>query len=780
MRGGKAEVLQFLAPRLTAQVVPRLVFFTVGEWRRDGRSILAALVSTFGGERVAVRSATRHEDRSGSGLAGRYRTLLDVRAAPRPLAHAVGQVIASYATAGPSGDDDHVLVQAMVRDVRRSGVVLTRDPATGAAYDVIELAEGPRTDTVTGGRGPVARIAVRRGADLDGSKRASVAPIVAAARAVERVLTPPGALEIELAESADGAIAILQARPLGSPTPAEPRRDRRLTGLLTRLAVVVGGLAGPRPRLAGASTILGLMPDWNPAELIGAHPAPLATSLFRELVSDTTWQQARAALGYQALPGTRLVHVLAGRPYVDTRAAFNSFLPAGLPLATRTTLVEAWLARLASHPELHDRVELEVAQTALDFAIRATYAARFGRPLLPAARDRWLDALRGLTRDAIDPTPRGSLAAALRTVAAVEPDATEGEPSVSATVAALERCRRTAARPFAVVARHAFMAEAMLRSLVARAALAPERLADFRRSLTTVAGRFAADWGRVAAGRLPLAGFLASYGHLRPGAFDITSLPYALRDGALWERAPSAPPPAPPFIPSAAERAALTGLLAEAGLECSADSFLAWAAAAIVGREHAKFLFSRQLSAVLEALAMWGAERGLERDDLAHLTVSDLRRARVDGGGLVPSRVAAARARRRLEREVRLGPLVRDASDLFVVHEPPIVPTFVTDATVIAPPMRIDGRTLEQREVRGRIVCVESADPGYDWLFGRALGGLVTRFGGANSHMAIRCLELGVPAALGVGERLFEGLCRAPVVELRCGERAVREATCAP
>ena len=50
---------------------------------------------------------------------------------------------------------------------------------------------------------------------------------------------------------------------------------------------------------------------------------------------------------------------------------------------------------------------------------------------------------------------------------------------------------------------------------------------------------------------------------------------------------------------------------------------------------------------------------------------------------------------------------------------------------------------------------IRSADPGYDFLFSRGIGGLITQFGGANSHMAIRCAELGIPAVIGVGEQNY-------------------------
>ena len=39
-------------------------------------------------------------------------------------------------------------------------------------------------------------------------------------------------------------------------------------------------------------------------------------------------------------------------------------------------------------------------------------------------------------------------------------------------------------------------------------------------------------------------------------------------------------------------------------------------------------------------------------------------------------------------------------------------------------------------------------------------------FGGINSHMAIRCSELGIPAAIGVGERLFKEIVNSKTIRL--------------
>ena len=73
-----------------------------------------------------------------------------------------------------------------------------------------------------------------------------------------------------------------------------------------------------------------------------------------------------------------------------------------------------------------------------------------------------------------------------------------------------------------------------------------------------------------------------------------------------------------------------------------------------------------------------------------------------------------------------------------------------------------------------KIVCIKSADPGYDYIFSKNIGGLITCYGGANSHMAIRCAELGIPAAIGCGESLFNKIKKANMLEIDCANKNIR------
>ena len=65
-------------------------------------------------------------------------------------------------------------------------------------------------------------------------------------------------------------------------------------------------------------------------------------------------------------------------------------------------------------------------------------------------------------------------------------------------------------------------------------------------------------------------------------------------------------------------------------------------------------------------------------------------------------------------------------------------------------------------------MVISKADPGYDWIFTKNPLGLITRYGGVASHMAIRCAEFGIPAAIGCGSEFYERLLKQKKAVLDC------------
>ena len=81
-------------------------------------------------------------------------------------------------------------------------------------------------------------------------------------------------------------------------------------------------------------------------------------------------------------------------------------------------------------------------------------------------------------------------------------------------------------------------------------------------------------------------------------------------------------------------------------------------------------------------------------------------------------------------------------------------PNFISLKKISGKTKFID-KNLVRLNLNDKIILIESADPGYDWIFTYDIKGLITKYGGINSHMAIRCAEFNLPAAIGCGDKLF-------------------------
>ena len=76
--------------------------------------------------------------------------------------------------------------------------------------------------------------------------------------------------------------------------------------------------------------------------------------------------------------------------------------------------------------------------------------------------------------------------------------------------------------------------------------------------------------------------------------------------------------------------------------------------------------------------------------------------------------------------------------------------------------------------MKDKIVVVENADPGFDWLFHLDISGIITKYGGLGSHIAIRCIESQLPAAIGCGEIIFSKLEDNSIIEMDCNNNNIK------
>ena len=100
-------------------------------------------------------------------------------------------------------------------------------------------------------------------------------------------------------------------------------------------------------------------------------------------------------------------------------------------------------------------------------------------------------------------------------------------------------------------------------------------------------------------------------------------------------------------------------------------------------------------------------------------------------------------------------------------------PSFIGSSLVSGEIIALDEYSDCSEDLHGKIVLILNADPGYDWIFTREIAGLITCFGGPNSHMSVRCAELNIPAAIGCGENTYTKLLQNKTTDLNCLSRTI-------
>lgn len=768
--GAKGETLARLAPLLPGVVFCDQLIVAAARWREERERVTEEVIARFAPQKLAVRSSSSMEDGDANSNAGAFHSLLDVPTEAAPLADAMEQVIASYGEGGMSQD---VLIQAMARDVAISGVAMTRDLDTGGPYYVINYDDySGRTDTVTAGA--ISKTVIIHRANPEALHSTRMRNLVEVIQRIEQV-TGSDKLDIEFCITNEAEVVLLQVRPLAAKHAWDVVPDREIDAAIAEIhRHLAERLFQRRPGLAGNTTLYGEMPDWNPAEMIGAAPRRLAASLYRRQITDRAWSVARTRMGYRPVEHP-LMEMFAGKPYINVRMSLNSFLPADLNEDLAHRLVTRQLKKLAFQPELHDKIEFEVAVTCRDFAYD-TQAQRLQNEGF-SRRDVEIlgDALTRLTARALEggSAHLKELLAQTETILNRPPPKPDAHPLETAR-ALLDDVIENGTLPFSILARHGFMGASFLKSLVAEGVFTEEDVDRFMRGVHTVAADVVRDMGRTAAGTMDREAFLTRYGHLRPGAYDILSWRYDERpDLYLGENGaaePLEPPPVEPFALSPAQREEITRRMAAIGFPGTPEDLLDYVATAIHAREEAKFAFTRGISDALVLLTRWGESNGLDRRDLSHLEIEEIFQHANDPIRL-RQLVEEGREAHRITRVIRLPHLVVEADDIDVIRPPMGQPTFITNLSVAAParPLGVG----DAPDLKGCIALIESADPGFDWIFAHGIAGLVTMYGGANSHMAIRCAEFGLPAAIGCGERLFTELADATMIELNAMERKV-------
>ncbi|MDR2643743.1 MAG: hypothetical protein LBC74_13230, partial [Planctomycetaceae bacterium] len=520
----KARTLDSLKQHIYSAKVLPLYFFTVQEYKQKPDYILSIIAEHFTNRSVIVRSSSQFEDAETNSMAGYFDSVPNVLPKEcESVRCAIEQVINSY---GESiSDSDEILVQEQLTDISCSGVAFTADLTTKAPYYVINFETGSsRSDIITSGANGNLSTYIHYKKSPIQATDPRMQHLIKTLEELQNIFDNEF-LDVEFAFDRFNTLYIFQVRQLVVKNQLIYDEDR-LEKCFNKTVQKLKNLNVPHPNLLGKRAIYGVMPDWNPAEIIGRKPKTLSISLYRELVMDNIWAHQRYNYGYRDLRSHPLMVTFIGLPYVDVRVDFNSFIPASLNENIAAKLVDYYLDKLVQFPKFHDKVEFEIVHSCyyLNLSERLKELIDYGFSAQEIKRIEY--SLLDLTNKVID-TDKGLFFDDLQKIEILK---TRYEWITKSALPVIDRiywlsedCKRFGTLPFAGIARAAFIAVQFFKSLVATEIISQIEYDEFMGSLCTVAKEMKRDLARVKFGESDQDKFLQKYGHLRPGAYDILS-----------------------------------------------------------------------------------------------------------------------------------------------------------------------------------------------------------------------------------------------------------------
>jgi len=775
--GTKAETLSRLENLVCKSHIGKQVSFTTAHWHENSKSILDKISSCFVDSNIIIRSSAKSEDNWNTSNAGNYASILNIDTKNRTdVSNAVNSVIASYKT--KLNDDDQILVQRFIKNVSAAGVVFTCGLETGSPYYRFNFDDKTQsTESVTAGSHSDLRTIIlsRYTPNYLNKLAPELLPVLEAVKELEQLLSYDK-LDVEFAIDNTGQVHIFQVRPIAVDHSRYEFESDSIKSSLNDSVLRFKATQVHQPYVYGHKTVFANMPDWNPAEIIGTHPKPLAFSLYRYLITNDIWALQRTEFGYRDVRPNPLILSFSGQPYVDARISINSFIPASLSDKTAETIANAYINILSDNPQLHDKIEFDIAFTIWTPNFIEIATNRLKPYKIKSEHILQLEeALKIITLNAFTRLQRD--------IKSIDELNKRREKIESLNISKIDKifsllndCKYYGTLAFSHAARAGFVATTILNSFVSNKIITNQQKLSFLKSVVTVAGELDKDRHAYKKGQLSEKELIEKYGHLRPGTYEIEAQAYwedpsrylnSEHKQISYEKSD--------FKFSTSEKNKFKTFLNELGSSLSAEDLINYMMEAIRIREFVKFEFTKNISHALDFCIELADELNISRSDFSYLDYNDLEQLKLNTISIegLKSNIELRKKNHALTGAIELPPVIQEVEDFYCFERFTSQPNFITINKVEAAIIQLAPDI--QNDLSGKVVLINQADPGYDWLFSYDIAALITKYGGANSHMAIRAAELDLPAAIGVGDELYEIIAHMRRIELDCSNHTIRE-----
>ena len=747
--------------KLKKTKIPKSIFFNVKEFKENKYKIIKKIQKNFI-KKIIVRSSNNFEDSNKSSLAGNFVSVLGVNPKNKiQLINSIFKVINSYKKF--YSEKNEVLIQDFITGIKMSGVATSCDLKTYSSYITINFSNEDNTSAITSGKKNYKTFVFLRKSKIE-KKYYLFRNIISLINQL-MIIFNNEFIEIEFAINKKNTLYLFQVRPIIKNIENNISINFA-NNALVKLEKKILKLQKKHHNLLGNTTAFGVMPDWNPAEIIGTKPKPLALSLYQELITDHTWSLNRKDYGFRDLTSNHLMASFFGMPYIDVRVDFNSWIYSNLNKNLANKLVNYYLKQFKKHPQLHDKTEFEILFTCLTPSTnkKLKKLQKFGFKISEINEIK--KSLKIINEKAFGQYSRN--------ISEIEKLKSKQDEVMKSDMYYIDKiywlvedCKRFGTYSFAGLARCGFIATDILNAFVEEKIFLQNEKEKLLKNIQTVASLIQVD-----SYKLTKNDFIKKHGHIRPNTYEITSKNY--KDGYnlyFKKNKISKNYKVKKFKLQKHQISKISKFIKINNLNINYKQLMLFIQNSISNREYAKHVFTKSIDNIFEVLKFIGKRHSIELNDLSYLKIQTILNLYYNLSfkhikNLLVNEICENKKEFKINSFFKLPEIIYSSKDIYSFLENEKKINFIGSSVVIGKPYLIEGN--QKYNLKNKIICIKNADPGYDFIFSQKIVGLITQYGGVNSHMAVRCAELSIPAAVGVGQSKFESVASSKIIRLDC------------
>lgn len=755
----KARTLKKI--KLKKSCIPKLIIINCLKYKKNKFFYLNKIKTNFVNNDVAIRSSFNNEDMINSSNAGKYKSFLNLN--PSNYLDIDKKINLVLESKNKINKNDEIFIQEMINDVKFSGVILTRNLENFSKSININYYEGNNTQAVTSGQFNTKLLTY-----LENEKYSIPKKFKKLYQSIKEIsiIFKKDELDVEFAVGKNNTVYIFQVRKLIIPKKYQ-RTENQLVNL-KKLEKKIIKLKMKHHDLLGNTTFFGNMPDWNPAEIIGTKPKPLALSLYQELITDSIWSQNRAEYGYRNLNQFRLMTTFFGTPYVDIRIDFNSWIPKKLNEKISKKLINYYLNKFKNNTDLHDKVEFEILFTCFTFLTSSKIKKNLKNILTEKEIKKFINSLKEINKSALT-----KIKSDLNAINLLKEKQKIIKKSnlyeIDKIYWLIATCKKYGTLPFAGLARCGFIGIEILNSMTEKNIISKSEKEKFLSNVKTITSQIRYDHFK-----LNKKSFIEKYGHLRPGTYEITNLNY--KDGyKKYFNSKKIKIKSINKIFKLSKK--IDTKIKKLKIYKNQKELFQFIKMSIQSREYSKFIFSKSIDMIFENLIKFGKKYNISVENLSFIKISKLLEMYLNLSNIetiksLKKHIKENKIEYKNNKNINLPDVIISERSLYIQSKVVDKINFITNKNINSKIIIFNEKKI--LEDYNGIVCIDNADPGFDFLFTKNIKGLITKYGGLNSHMAIRCSELNIPALIGVGAKNYEYFKKFRMMYIDCFSKLIK------